>query len=53
MSSSLIHPPLQFNPSSGSEAQLDTALRFLNYPLYTRPSDRASSDNLQSVRLVL
>ena len=38
-----IHPPLQFNPSSGSEAQLDAVLRFLNYPLYTRPSNFASA----------
>jgi hypothetical protein len=34
---SLIHLPLQFNPSSGTEAQLLTALRFLNYPMYSRP----------------
>ena len=38
-----IHPPLQFNPSSGSETQLDTALQFLNYPRYTSASNIASA----------
>jgi hypothetical protein len=37
----LINPPLQFNPSSGTEAQLTPALRFLNYPVYTRSPDWA------------
>lgn len=36
-------PPLQFNPSAGTEADLEPALRFLNRPLYTR------SPNLSSV----
>ena len=39
----LIRPLLQFNPSSGADAQLGTALRFLNYPLYTRPLNIASA----------
>ena len=33
-----IHPPLQFNPSSGSRAQIDAALHFLHYPSYTSSS---------------
>jgi hypothetical protein len=44
----LIRPPLQFNTSSGSEAKLDTALRFLNYPLYTRSID-ATLDSTYSL----
>jgi hypothetical protein len=31
----LTNAPLQFNPSSGTEAQLATVLRFLNFPMFT------------------
>jgi hypothetical protein len=35
----MTNPPFQFNPSSGTEAQLTPALRFLNYPVYTKSTD--------------
>jgi hypothetical protein len=35
----MINPPFQFNPSSGTEAQLVPALRFLNYPVYSKSTD--------------
>ena len=35
----MANPPLQFNPSSGTEAQLTPALRFLNYPVYAKSTD--------------
>jgi hypothetical protein len=38
----LINAPLQFNPSHGTEAQLATVLRFLNFPMFT-PSPAAVS----------
>jgi hypothetical protein len=34
----LARPPLQIDPSSGSKELLALNLRFLNYPLHTRPS---------------
>jgi hypothetical protein len=38
----LLNAPLQFNPSHGTEAQLATVLRFLNFPMFT-PSPEAVS----------
>jgi hypothetical protein len=38
----LLHPPIQLNPSSGTEADRAVALRFLNYPPHTRSIDIAS-----------
>ena len=40
----LRNPPLQLNPSSGTEDLLEPALRFLNYPLHTKSSDSAWAD---------
>jgi len=37
-----LHPPLQFLPSAGSDADLAAALRFLNYPLHTKSSQIAT-----------
>jgi len=36
-------PPLQFNLSAGTEADLEPALRFLNRPLYTRSPNLPSA----------
>jgi hypothetical protein len=35
----LIQPPLQFNPSSGTEAELTPALLFLNRPAFSKSPD--------------
>jgi hypothetical protein len=35
----LLNPPLQLNPSEGTEAALNSALHFLNYPKHTAPRD--------------
>ena len=35
----MIHPPLQLDPSRGTEADLLPALRFLNRPLYSKSPD--------------
>jgi hypothetical protein len=40
----LLRPPLQFYPSSGSEAELGVALRFLDYPLHTRSANIAATN---------
>jgi hypothetical protein len=37
-----LRPPLQINPSGGPEELLAASLRFLNYPLHTRPSELAT-----------
>ena len=39
----MINPPLQFNPSTGTEAQLRAALAFLNYPKQTPSVDGYST----------
>jgi hypothetical protein len=38
----LIDPPLQFNPSHGTEAQLAPVMRFLNFPLFNPSPDVVS-----------
>lgn len=40
----LSNPPLQFNMSAGTENSLAHVLRFLNYPLHTKPSESSTSD---------
>jgi hypothetical protein len=44
----LINPPLQFNPSLGTETQLAPALRFLNYPVFSAPQDPVAKYRLSA-----
>ena len=47
------NPPLQLNMSGGTESNLATALRFLNYPLHTRSAESSALRQLHAFRLVL
>jgi hypothetical protein len=44
----LIDPPLQVNPSHGTEAQLAPVLRFLNFPLFNPSPDVVSKFKLSA-----
>jgi hypothetical protein len=39
------NPPLQLNMSGGTESNMATALRFLNYPLHTRSAESSALHN--------
>jgi len=45
----LLNPPLGLNRSVGGEENLAAALRFLNYPLHTRPSEIPALDTYYSL----
>jgi hypothetical protein len=45
----LTNPALQFNPSLGSEDDLDAALRFLNQPVHTGPVQREVASSSYSL----
>jgi hypothetical protein len=44
----LINPPLQFNPSHGTEAQLAPVLRFLNFPMFNPSPEVVSKFRLSA-----